>query len=65
MYPTTFDLIVGSQDGIGDIVEQFGITSDSYTKTSVLTDNIQEISISLTAVYNIGMKSRHLTNLHS
>ena len=63
--PTTFDLIVGSEDGYGDIVEQLGMTSYTHTfpvpKTSIITENIQELFITVTAMYTTGMKSAYKT----
>ena len=60
-----FDLIVGSEEGYGDMVEKRGITSFTYTflvpKTSVITDNIQAMFITVTSVYSTGMKSTYKT----
>ena len=64
--PTTFDLIVGSEDGYGDIVDKLGMTSYIHTfpvpKSSFITENIQELFITVTAVYATGMKSVYKTS---
>ena len=64
--PTTYNLIVGSQDGYGDIVEELGMTSVSHSFhvpiTSIITEDIQELFITVTAVYATGMKSEYKTS---
>ena len=63
--PTAFDLIVGSENGYGDIVDKRGMASFTHTfpvpKSSFVTENIQELFITVIAVYTTGIKSAYKT----
>ena len=63
--PTTFDLIVGSEEGYSDIVEKQGMAISTHTflvpKTSIITENIQELFITVTSVNPTGLKSAYKT----
>ena len=63
---TLFDVVVGSAQGFGDIVDRRSLTAHSVTfqvpTTSIITANIHELFITIDSVYSTGMRSTYITS---
>ena len=63
--PILYDLAVGSAQGFVDIADEHSLTTSSHSfhvpKDTVLTQNINELFISVTSVYSTGLETVYST----
>lgn len=65
MIPIHYYITVGSTDGLCDITEGLSLTDTTRTfripQSTLVSENIQEVYISISAVYFTGMRTNYKT----
>ena len=64
--PVTYSLIIGSQAMYTDILQKHHLTATHYNvdvpKTTIITENVNEIYFTITCSYSIGLSSTYRTS---
>ena len=64
--PVTYSLIIGSQAMYTDILQKHYMTATHYNvdvpKTTIITENVNEIYFTITCSYSIGLSSTYRTS---